>query len=119
MNICFLVGNLTAEPQKVNNLDLIRFGIAVNASYTKADGTRPTDFFNIAVWGKYGESCLKYLHKGSKVAVVGKMQNRIYEKDGVKKYMNEIIATDIEFLNPIQTEKPDPIFENYEDECPF
>ncbi len=124
MNICFLVGNLTAEPQKIEGTELVRFAIAVHASYTKADGSRPTDYFNIVVWGNYGDNCMRYLHKGSKVAVSGRIQNRAYERNGVKQIKTEIVATDIEFLNPKPEQKPntnlvDAIFEEYNGDCPF
>jgi len=122
MNICFLVGNLTKDPQRINNTQMVRLNLAVNDSYTKADGTRPTDYFNVIVWGKIADTCEKYLSKGKKISVTGKMQNRAYEKDGQKRYRFEIIATDIEFLSPKAEPKAveqDPIWEEYDEDCPF
>lgn len=107
MNITMLVGNLTKDPEMIQGTEksLCKFSIAVRENYTKEDGTRPSQFFNVAVWGKVGESCGKYLKKGSKVAVVGKIQNRMWEdKDGIKRYAIEIVATEIEFLS---TQKQD------------
>jgi single-strand DNA-binding protein len=101
MNICYLVGNLTKEPEMVQtDKALCKLSIAVRENYTKGDGTRPSQFFNVAVWGKIGESCGKFLKKGSKVAIVGKMQNRSWEdKDGTKRYAMEVVATEVEFLS--------------------
>ena len=119
MNICFEIGNLTDEPIKIEGVDLVKFSIAVRANFTKADGTRPVDFFNVAVWGKMGENCLKYLHKGNKVAIVGRWQNVTYEKNGEKKTSSEIVATDIEYLTPKPEKTTDPIFTEYDGDCPF
>lgn len=102
MNISFLVGNLIKDPQKVelNGKSLCKISIAVNENFTKEDGTRPVQFFTVSVWGKVAENCLKFLKKGSKVGVVGKIQNRSWEDDnGVKKYAQEIVASEIEFLS--------------------
>lgn len=101
MNVSYLIGNLTNNPEKVEgtNKTLCKLNIAVNANYTEADGTRPVQFFNVAVWGVLADNCLKYLNKGSKVAVVGKLQTRSWEgKEGEKRYTTEIVANEVEFL---------------------
>lgn len=96
----FLIGNLTRDPEQVNISDKIvcKFSVAVNEMYVKQDGTRPVQFYNVIVWNKLAENCLKYLKKGSKIGLVGNPQNRCYEKDGEKKYVYEIVAEEIEFL---------------------
>lgn len=102
MNITFQVGFLVKDPEMIQGTEksLCKFAIAVKENYTKEDGTRPSQFFNVAVWGNVGESCGKFLKKGSKVAVVGKIQNRSWEdKDGNKKYATEIVASEIEFIS--------------------
>lgn len=102
MNVSYLIGNLTNNPEKVEgtNKTLCKLNIAVNANYTEADGTRPVQFFNVAVWGVLADNCLKYLKKGSKVAVVGKLQTRSWEsKEGEKHYTTEIVANEVEFLS--------------------
>lgn len=100
MNITFKVGNLTKDPEKIEGMkdSLCKLNIAVRENYTNANGERPTQFFNIAVWGTLADNCLKYLKKGSKIAVVGKDQIRSWEQDGVKKYVHEIVASEIEFI---------------------
>jgi len=102
MNKAFLVGNLTRDPELStipNGTAVCKFAIAVNRAYSK-DGGKETDFFNIVAWRQLGENCGKYLKKGSKVGIVGRIEIREYEKDGVKKYFTEIIADDVEFLSP-------------------
>lgn len=92
-------GNLTKDPEKLNiEKDACKFTIAVNETYTREDGTRPVQYFNVVAWGKLAENCLKYLKKGSKISLYGNPQNRSYEKDGETKYIFEIVATDIEFI---------------------
>lgn len=96
----FEIGNLTKEPEKIAGVDktLCKLTIAVNGKYTKADGSRPVEFFNVAVWGALGDNCINYLHKGSKIAVIGNIQTRSWEDNGEKKYTFEIVAKEIEFL---------------------
>lgn len=103
MNKVILVGNLVRDPElsETNNGTAVcNFSIAVNRDYTNADGERDADFFNITVWRGKAETCGKYLKKGSKVGVVGSLQNRNYEdKDGIIRYVTDIIASDVEFLS--------------------
>lgn len=103
MNKVYLIGNLTRDPEVSetgSGLTLCRFSIAVNRNYSSSDGERQTDFFNITVWRALAENCGKYLKKGSKVAVVGSLQNRSYEdKDGIKRNVTDIVANEVEFLS--------------------
>lgn len=101
MNISILVGNLVKDPQKVEGVQktLCKISLAVNENYTK-DGERPVQYFSVSVWGKLAENCLKYLKKGSKITVIGKLQNRSWEdENGVKRYAQEIVANEIEFVS--------------------
>lgn len=101
MNLCFVVGNLTREPEEIKGTQktLCKMCVAVSENYTKEDGTRPVQYFNITSWGALADNCLKFLTKGSKIAVLGKMQTRSWEdENGNKKYATEITATEIEFV---------------------
>jgi len=103
MNKAILVGNLTRDPELStipNGTAVCKFAIAVNRRFADAEGNRQTDFFNIVAWRALGENCGKYLKKGSKVGIVGQIQIRNYEQDGVKKFFTEIIADEVEFLSP-------------------
>ena len=103
MNKVYLIGNLTRDPEMSetsSGVAFCRIGLAVNRPYSGADGERQTDFFNITVWRAQAENCGRYLKKGSKVAIVGSLQNRSYEdKDGNKRQVTDIIANEVEFLS--------------------
>lgn len=103
MNKLILIGNLTRDPelsQLPSGVSVCKFGIAVNRTFTNANGEREVDFFNITAWRGLGENCAKYLSKGRKVGVVGSVQIRNYEdKDGNKRTSVDVIAEDIEFLS--------------------
>lgn len=104
------VGNLTKDPETgatPNDISVCKFSIAVNRDYTNEDGTRDVDFFNVVTWRNLADNCARYLQKGNKVAIVGKLQNRQYEaKDGTKRNVTGIIAEQVEFLTPKQSEEP-------------
>jgi len=102
-NKVFLIGRLTHDPelrQTQSGTSVCSFGLAVNRNYTNAQGERETDFINITVWRNTAENCVRYLTKGSKVAVCGSLQSRNYEdKDGKKRTVLEVIGDDVEFLS--------------------
>ncbi len=102
MNKVYLIGNLTRDPEvseTSSGVPYCRFSIAVNRNFTNAEGNREADFFNVIVWRGQAESCGRFLKKGSKIAVVGSLQNRSYEdKDGVKRTVTDVVASEIEFL---------------------
>ena len=109
MNKVILIGNLTRDPElskTPNGVSVCRFSIAVNREYQNAEGEREADYFNINVWRNQADNCAKFLAKGRKVCVVGSLQNRSYEdKDGVKRTITEITASEVEFLSPKQAEE--------------
>lgn len=104
MNKVILIGNLTKDPEvrtTNNGTYVTTFSIAVNRKYKAQDGSQITDFFDIVAWRQLAELCGKYLEKGRKVGIVGELQTRSYEaKDGTKRYVTEIVASEVEFLTP-------------------
>lgn len=104
MNKVFLIGNLTRDPETrttQGGVTVCNFSIAVNRRM-KQDGQQETDFFNIVAWRQLGELCQKYLSKGKKCAVTGRIQTRSYEaKDGSKRTAWDIVAEEVEFLSPV------------------
>ena len=100
MNKAILVGNLTRDPEHrttPNNISVTTFSIAVQRRFTQ--GEQKADFLNIVTWRGLADNCAKYLQKGSKVGVVGQIQTRQYDdKNGVRRYITEIIADEVEFL---------------------
>jgi single-strand DNA-binding protein len=101
-----LVGNVTREPVvKTTNTGkkVASFSVAVNRM---KEGE--ADFHNVVTWEKLAEVAEKYILKGTKVYVEGRLQNRTYEdKEGNKKYITEIIATDLTLLGTKPTGTPD------------
>lgn len=110
MNISYIIGRLTQKPQEVKGTQksLCKMTVAVNENYTNKDGERPVQFINVVVWGKLADNCIKYLDKGSQIAVLGKLQTRSWEdENGTKKYAVEIVASEIEFLSKAKTTSTD------------
>lgn len=104
MNKIILIGGLVRDPETTtsnNGTTICKFSLAVKREFKNENGEAETDFFNITVFGKMGDNCGKYLKKGSKCCVVGRLQNRSYDaQDGTKRYVTDIIANEVEFLSP-------------------
>lgn len=102
MNRAMLVGRLTAKPElryTSSNLPFARFSVAVNRTYSNAQGERETDFINVVVWRKQAENVCNFLNKGSLVSVEGRIQTGSYDdKDGNKRYTMEVVADSVQFL---------------------
>lgn len=105
VNKVILIGNL-GDDVKMRYFDdknsVGRFPIATSESYTsKQSGEKvtTTDWHNIVVKNKLAEICEKYLSKGDKVYCEGKLKNRQWEQDGVKRYATEVQVTEMTFLS--------------------
>lgn len=98
-----LIGHVGQEPE-IKNLEsgkLANLSIATNENYTNAKGEKveQTEWHRITAWGKTAEIIEKYVSKGKEIAVEGKLSYRNYDdKDGNKRYVTEIIATEIILL---------------------
>ena len=93
MNNVNLIGNLTRDPELrystgANQTAVCRFTIAVNDGY--GDKQR-TSFIPIVVFNKQAENCDRYLAKGRRVAITGRIQTGSYEKDGRTVYTANLI----------------------------
>ena len=105
MNNYTPIGRFTGEVKfKVfeSGKNLSEVGIAIKKDYKNKQGEYDADFFDMKIWGKPAEFAGNYLKKGNKVAIVGRMENNNYEKDGQKVYRNVITVNSIESLQ----EKP-------------
>ena len=99
-----LIGNLTKDPElrytPANGVAVATFTLAVNRRVAPQGGKRETDFVPIVVWRVQAENCAKYLGKGSKVAVEGRLQIRSYEdKEGQRRTIAEVVADNVQFLD--------------------
>ena len=120
-----IIGRTTKEPeirQTQNGGSVATFTIACDRNFKNAQGEKETDFFNIVCWRGLAETVGRYLGKGRLVAVSGRLQNRSYEaKDGIKRYITEIVASEVQFLDRAK-DAQQPQFEEVEiddSELPF
>jgi single-strand DNA-binding protein len=101
LNRVLLLGNLGADPElrfTSGGQPVLNMRIATTESYLDKDQQRQerTDWHNVVVWGKRGEALAKILRKGSSCFIEGSLRTSSYDdKDGVKRYKTEIIASDI------------------------
>lgn len=102
MNKVMLIGRLTKDPDlrfiPTTGTALSRITIAVRKKYIKQDGPK-ADFINVVVWGKQAEALANYMKKGRLIGVCGRLEIRNYEKEGVKKYISEVVAEEVQFLD--------------------
>lgn len=100
MNKVVLIGRLTADPdirRTQSGKCVASYRLAVDRPF-KSDGQPEADFISCVAWGKSGEFCQRYLHKGMKIALEGRIQTRTYDdKDGKKVYVTEVIVEHHEF----------------------
>ncbi|MZQ97200.1 MAG: single-stranded DNA-binding protein [Acidaminobacter sp.] len=110
MNSVNLIGRLTSEPQlryiPSTNTPTTRMIIAVNRNLSKekkeeaqSKGHPTADFIPVTVWGKQAENAAKYLEKGNRVAIKGRITTGSYKtNEGETRYTTEVTAENIEFL---------------------
>jgi single-strand DNA-binding protein len=105
LNKVMLIGNLTRDPevrQTGTGKNVASFAIATNMVWTDASGQKQerAEFTNVVAWGKLADICGRYLHKGSKAYVEGRLQTRDWTgKDGVKRYSTEVVIENMIMLD--------------------
>lgn len=103
-NYCFLMGNLTADPEvrfTGGGKPVTTFNMAVNRFFKGRDGSREkeSNFFRIVTWENLAENCGKFLKKGNLCAVEGRIQFREYTTNaGEKRKSIEIVAENVQFF---------------------
>ena len=108
MNKVILTGRLVKDPElkkTQSNISVCRIRLAVDRRFKDKDGNRQTDFLDVIAWRQQAEVISNYMHKGSRIGIVGSIQSRSYEDNGDKRYVQEIIAEEVEFLDSKQTEQ--------------
>jgi len=114
LNKVMLLGRLGKDPEKkyVNSgTAVVNFSVATSESFKKGDNwEEKTEWHNIVAFGNTAENASKFLKKGSLVFMEGRIQTRSYQdKDGNNKYITEIVANSVKFLDSKQdTEKVTP-----------
>lgn len=112
MNKLTIIGNLTKEPELRTTsagINVCSFTVAVNRQKTQNNTDPGADFFNVSAWRVLGDNCAKYLAKGRKVCVIGRVSLRTWETENKHGASLEVTAEDVEFLSPrAETETPSP-----------
>lgn len=111
MNITIITGNLGKDPDMHytdQGTAVTKFSVAVT---DYVGGKEKTTWFPVVVFGTVAENCDKYLGKGSKVGVEGRIDISSYEKDSIKRTYTSLIASRVEFLSP--KSKPETVDGKY------
>lgn len=104
MNKVFIIGNLVRDPDSrttQSGKQVCTFSVAVNRRQTAQAGQQETDYFRVNAWGELGANCAKYLVKGKKVSVVGRISTSTYTtQSGETRASMDVYAEEVEFLTP-------------------
>mgnify|MGYP000401038121 FL=1 len=112
MNKIILLGNMTRNPKTTrktaedgSEVVITKFDLAVNRRSKRA-GEADADFFHCTSFGRQAEFVERYFHSGSRVLVIGRVQNNNYTtKEGSKVYGFSIITEEVEFAQKKSAEK--------------
>lgn len=105
LNKAMIIGNLTRDPEVRNTTNgqvVASFSVATNLVWTDQSGQqqKKAEFHNVVAWRKLAEICSKYLKKGSKVYIEGRLQTTDWAgQDGVKRYKTEIVVENMIMLD--------------------
>jgi len=99
-----LIGHVGQEPEvkTVNNKKVANITLATNDFYRndKGEKVEQTEWHRISAWGKTAEIIEKFVTKGKEIAIEGKLTHRSYDdKDGVKRYVTEVLANEVLLLS--------------------
>ncbi len=101
MNKAILIGNFTRDPERKttpNGTTVTTFTLAVQRKYKNTAGEYEADFINCVAWRALADLIANNFAKGSKIALTGSIQTRSYDDNGKKRYVTEVIAEEIDFL---------------------
>lgn len=113
MNKVILIGRLTKDPevrytQGQETMAVARYTLAVDRNRKQENGQN-TDFINCISFKKNAEFAEKFLHKGTKIAVIGRIQTGSYtNKDGQKVYTTDVVVDEQEFVESKKNTQPAP-----------
>lgn len=119
-NKVIIGGRLTADPElktTPTGVSVTTFTIAVNRPRAK-EGSQASDFFTVQAWRGTAEFITRYFRKASSICIVGSLQTRTWEKDGVKHYATEIVADEAYFVDskdemPVKVTAPETAEQTY------
>ena len=102
-NTVILIGRITKDIElrtTSNGTDVVKFTIAIPRDYKNANGDYESDFVSITAYKQSAKYLNEYAKKGDLVGVKGRIMTGTYEKDGEKKYKQDIIADSLSLLSP-------------------
>lgn len=106
MNKVIIIGRNTKDIELKTTgagTSVVEFSVAVDRTFKNANGERECDFFNCVAFSKLAETISRYVKKGDKIGIDGRLQTRNYtNREGKTVYVTEIIVENVEFL---QTKK--------------
>jgi single-strand DNA-binding protein len=107
VNVVTLIGNLATDVD-VLELDQDRKRATFRLAVDRRSSAGGTDFFDVTVWDKEAAACERFLSKGKRIGVDGRLRSRHWDAaDGTRRYGVEVVANHVEFLwAPGQTEEP-------------
>jgi len=112
LNRVQLIGRLGKDPESrftPTGKNVARFSLAVSERWKSAEGASKenTEWVNVEAWGRLGEICQQYLHKGSLVFLEGRLKTDKYEdKGGETKYYTKVVALSMQMLDRKPEEEP-------------
>jgi single-strand DNA-binding protein len=112
-NTVRLIGNLGFDPEVrelAKGRKVARISVATNETYTNGEGEKVTDtqWHTVVAWGHTADAVQRLLKKGSTLALEGRLVHRSYlAKDGLKRYVTEIVLNDFRLVGPKREERLD------------
>ena len=109
LNRTILVGRITKNPElkyTQSNIAYCKFTVAVNRTFTEANGERKADFITCMAWRNQAENLARFIKKGGLIVLEGRIQTGSYDdQNGNKQYTTDVVCDSIQFLEPKQTEQ--------------
>lgn len=100
LNRVMLLGNLGADPElrvTAGGQAVLNLRLATTESYLDSNNVRKekTEWHQVSLWGKRGEALAKFLTKGDRIFIEGRIETSSYEKNGEKRYSTKVVASNV------------------------
>lgn len=110
MNKVILIGRLTRDPElryTPSNLPVCRITLAVDRRFKSDNQQQTADFINCIAWRSTAEFISKYFSKGSRIAIVGRIETSTWEdQEGKKRYSTDVVIDEVEFVESKRQDGP-------------